>query len=32
MTIREFLEKLSSKDPAPGGGSVAALAEPWHPV
>ncbi|HOB16376.1 MAG TPA: cyclodeaminase/cyclohydrolase family protein [Defluviitoga sp.] len=26
MTIREFLEKLSSKDPAPGGGSVAALA------
>ncbi|PNR96631.1 cyclodeaminase/cyclohydrolase family protein [Petrotoga sp. 9PWA.NaAc.5.4] len=26
ITIKEFLEKLSSKEPTPGGGSVAALA------
>ena len=26
MTIKEFLEKLSSKEPTPGGGSVAAFA------
>ncbi len=25
MSIRAFLEKLSSSDPAPGGGSVSAL-------
>jgi len=32
MTIREFLEKLSSKDPAPGGGALLRWLEPWHPV